>query len=36
MIGTFSKKIIQARIDAIIGSPRGTEATIVGEVYLIA
>ena len=32
---TLSEKIIHANSEAIIGSPIGTEATIVGEVYLI-
>ena len=33
--GMLSEKILQANIEAIIGSPIGTEATIVGEVNLI-
>ena len=33
--GTLSEKIIHANSEAIIGSPIGTEATIVGEVNLI-
>jgi len=34
--GTFSAKIREPRIVAIMGSPKGTDAIVVGVKYLIA